>query len=364
MFFRTGVGRDEWNARFLPEDNVMPRVPDRGRSGFTLVELLVVIAIIGTLVGLLLPAVQTARESARRSTCQNNLKQMGLAMHNYHDARKKLPSPSMSMKMVNPDTSAGTQDWSGTTGSSPDSYWPAHTWSEYIFPFMDMTDIYNQIDFTKDFWTLAVLRGRRLPAFECPSNPFCATMMLKDGVTYFFPPSGSIKMAVGCYAPSMGPSHPAALTGSVAVDCASNNTYCSVAASDPRLQSLDATPGMFSGRSTLQVPFSAVVDGLSKTIMLGERRGELCKNCAQLSYYNACIWTGNRINSQNIKETDMTADYNNGGAASYHAAGAGFVMGDGAVVFFDNSIDYQIYNALGCRDDASFGITVANVAVP
>lgn len=332
----------------------------RLQSGFTLVELLVVIAIIGTLVGLLLPAVQAAREAARRITCQNNLKQMGLALHIYHDSRKKLPSPSMSMKMVNPESSAGTVNWSGTAGSS----WPAHTWSEYIFPFMDMADLYNQIDLNSNYWTLAVLRGRRLPQFECPSNPFCATMMPKDGVSYFFPPSGSIKMAVGCYAPSMGPSHPAALSGSVAVDCPSNNTYCSVANSDPRLQRLEATPGMFSGRSTLQVPFSAVSDGLSKTIMLGERRGELCKNCLQLSYYNACIWTGNRINSPSINENDMTADYNNGGAASYHASGAGFVMGDGAVVFLDNGIDYQIYNALGCRDDASFGITVANVAVP
>ena len=340
----------------------MKQFQHRCHSGFTLVELLVVIAIIGTLVGLLLPAVQAAREAARRSTCQNNLKQMGLALHNYHDARRKLPSPSMSMKMVNPETSSGTVDWSTITGSTPDTSWPSHTWSEYLFPFMDMADLYNQIDFNSNYWTLSVLRNRRLQPFECPSNPFCPTMMTKDGVTSFFPADG-VKQAVGCYAPSMGPSHPAALAGSLAADCPSNNTYCSVANSDPRLQKLEATPGMLSGRSTLQVPFSAVIDGLSKTIMLGERRGELCRNCPQFSYYTPCIWTGNRINSMSMSETDMT-NFNNGAAASYHTAGAGFVMGDGAVVYFDNSIDYQIYNALGCRDDASFGITVANVAVP
>ena len=333
-------------------------------SGFTLVELLVVIAIIGTLVGLLLPAVQTARESARRSTCQNNLKQIGLALHSYHDARKKLPSPTMSMKMVNPETSAGTLDWSVTTGSVPDSTWVAVNWVENIFPFIDMLDVYNRKNFTMNFWNDPALRGLRLPAFECPSNPFVQNMTTKDATVFFFPPGGTVKMAVGCYAPSMGPSHPAALSGSIAPDCPGDNLYCSVAGSDPRLQQLSATPGMFSGRSTLEVPFSAVVDGLSKTIMLGERRGELCTNCSQLSYYNACIFTGNRINTTSIRENTLSADYNNGAAASHHSGGAGFCMGDGGVRFFGNDIDYQVYNYLGCRDDAGFGLAYKDAAVP
>lgn len=92
------------------------------RKGFTLVELLVVIVIIGVLVGLLLPAVQTAREAARRSQCTNNLKQIGLALHGYHDVRRELPplclKPSSSV--------SGDSDWNA----------PAWGWSALILPYL------------------------------------------------------------------------------------------------------------------------------------------------------------------------------------------------------------------------------------
>src|SRR6188472_3349467 len=99
------------------------------RSGFTLVELLVVIAIIGVLVSLLLPAVQAAREAARRMSCGNNLKQIGLAMHNFHDTNNKLPSN------IRPSAVSTVRV----------------RWASYILPFMEQSPLYDRIDFTKNW---------------------------------------------------------------------------------------------------------------------------------------------------------------------------------------------------------------------
>jgi len=136
------------------------------RAAFTLVELLVVIAIIGTLVGLLLPAVQVAREAARRSQCTNNLKQLALAIQNFHDARKTFPS-------------GGTGDL-----SSVDRY--GHSWIADILPFFEYADLYAKIDFKTASYSRStgtnynatgtgVVNQARLPTLVCPSTPFSRT---------------------------------------------------------------------------------------------------------------------------------------------------------------------------------------------
>src|SRR5438309_1439793 len=104
------------------------------RTGFTLVELLVVIAIIGVLVALLLPAVQTARESARRMRCGSQLKQMGIAMHNYHDIHQSFPIGHLYRQMVN---GVCVNAQGGT----------AFGWGSAILPFIEQTTLYNQFDF-------------------------------------------------------------------------------------------------------------------------------------------------------------------------------------------------------------------------
>ena len=151
----------------------------RARSGFTLVELLVVIAIIGILIALLLPAVQAAREAARRAQCSNNMKQLGVALHNYHDTNKVFPPAAL-----NPGTYEGTTP----NGSNPPLINTAagqrvrnFTGHIAMLPFLEQQAIYDQIDFTlavgRADWPGAGGGGyqhaatdHRLKAFECPSE--------------------------------------------------------------------------------------------------------------------------------------------------------------------------------------------------
>lgn len=141
-------------------------------KGFTLVELLVVIAIIGILVALLLPAIQAAREAARRSECANNLKQLALAVQNYHDSHKAFPPSrgghNTSMYSNPPGSCRGWYDSNGLS------------WRALILPYIEQQSLYDQIDFSdmlqSNCWgtnpTRQYVHGRtRVDAFLCPSDP-------------------------------------------------------------------------------------------------------------------------------------------------------------------------------------------------
>ncbi|MFM7846060.1 MAG: DUF1559 domain-containing protein [Planctomycetota bacterium] len=121
----------------------------RQQAGFTLVELLVVIAIIGILVALLLPAVQAAREAARRNSCSNNLKQLGLALHNHHDTYRVFP--------------LGGQYPVGSTGTS----WSAQA---RLLPFMEQTNLQNLINWSLPYSAQGNVASTRVPVFLCPSE--------------------------------------------------------------------------------------------------------------------------------------------------------------------------------------------------
>lgn len=124
------------------------------RRGFTLIELLVVIAIIAILVALLLPAVQQAREAARRSQCKNNLKQLGLAVHNYMDTFSLLP-PGAAVDL-------------NVTSTGNNTSWGVHG---RILAFLDQAGLFDQIDLTTAWDSQMVIDGVKIPVFACPSDP-------------------------------------------------------------------------------------------------------------------------------------------------------------------------------------------------
>lgn len=137
--------------------------------GFTLIELLVVIAIIAVLIALLLPAVQQAREAARRSQCKNNLKQLGLALHNYHDTFSKFPQ-----LVFGTEAGAGANQWGNE--------WRGNSVHTMLLPYVDQAPIYNQYDLNR-FWDAnqgtnqnRTLGNTKVPVYICPTDPTANTL--------------------------------------------------------------------------------------------------------------------------------------------------------------------------------------------
>lgn len=336
------------------------------RRGLTLVELLVVIAIIALLVALLLPSVQSARESSRRSSCSNNLRQIGLALHGHHAANSRLPF-ACNWIMTKKDAS-GNDYWDyhnadpqNDVPGRTDGIWLVRSWVEAMLPYLDQKVLYDKIDLTNHIYAGAnrqLWNGQRLASFECPSNPHVGAMQTLVGGPYSPPNSSTVRLPVGCYFPSAGPVRSAPVP--VPPDC--YDPWCAVAGSHANNQALAGTPGVFSFRAPAEVSFASVRDGLSSTLMLGEIRGELHFYTSQISVVGGAFITGNRINSAFIGDpADPTQFHSDGwpnrvGAASHHPGGAGFCMGDGAVRFLTDDIAFDLYNSLGCRDDARFRV--------
>ncbi|NCA10575.1 DUF1559 domain-containing protein [bacterium] len=349
-------------------------------GGFTLVELLVVIAIIGVLVGLLLPAVQTAREAARRSSCTNNLKQQGLAIHGFHDTKNKLPSG----------------------GRPPEAATVRCGVFVYMLPWLDKKNLWDKYD-TSVTWSHAnnlPVTEIRVAEFECPSAPRHGNQLdhNPDGFDGSAGPWTGI-VAVGDYASNLGvaPGLAATVTGSVTIGGTSVAKSTLIRESGAWVSSGTASTGLTNGLlpKNASINFKDVLDGLSNTIAIVEsggrpfvyQRGKQVSNRlfgADGAHTNAGGWcrpasdilffgsnaAGTTVGGPFLNRTNgfnhgtetyggsgYAAPYGTEGSSqpySFHSGGLQVGLGDGAVRFIDENIAIELFTALLTRDQAAY----------
>jgi len=327
------------------------------RRGFTLIELLVVIAIIAILIALLLPAVQQAREAARRTQCKNNLKQFGLAFHNYHDVTQTFPYASTFS-----DGPSGADRGENYLRANAKS-----CWFQLLLPYLDQAPMYNQFDLNRSYndaasGNRALIEDQFFTVATCPSNPLATSGRRIDGANFA---DVSVGVQSGMYRPSGGPSrndagnkdcqqNPDSQTVNTAVFCSKNQGGVEGGWRRPH-RNPAGTRGMFA-RGVTSMKMRDVTDGTSNTIMLGETK----------PHYNpfGSIWALNvpeamfhlKINSTFLqaREDNATQSWpDSSGYASYHVGGAQFLFADGSVQFLSENIDYETYCNLGDRFDGN-----------
>ncbi len=297
------------------------------RKGFTLIELLVVIAIIAILIALLLPAVQQAREAARRSQCKNNLKQIGLALHNYHDVFNTFP-PGYVRQLVG-----------ATAPAAGKGYW---AWSAMILPYVDQAPLYNQAQVGTQFvdWALTnVTQGMQSaqPAFRCPSDT----------------------------APEMNSAYPIQNVAATDVQVPTS-TYVGANNSNQIEGSRGGSNGMFCKNS--KVGFRDMTDGSSNIVVVGERAWKIRQRTINsASMFAVRLGTHTYQEDAEIPEGDPNrvavipgglamafgggkakinedSDMSREGFSSAHVGGVQMLMGDGAVRFLSENIDHNLDN--------------------
>ena len=216
----------------------------RRQPAYTLLELLVVIAIVAILIGLLLPAVQKVREAANRVRCSNNLKQIGLALHNYHDDTGHLPP---AYTWVDPNQPAPKSVVGPRLFDRPgraaffETNWPGWGWAAYLLPYVEQDNLYRQIDFTAPTvgTQAAAVRAVRLGVYTCPSDSGA-------GIFPVFP-----------------------LKGTALLDAATNSYAACYGAGGNLTGAPDRGNGLFARNSSVQ--FKDITDGTSHTLAVGER---------------------------------------------------------------------------------------------
>ena len=352
------------------------------RSAWTLVELLVVIAIIGLLIGLLLPAVQAVREAARRAMCTNNMRQIGLALHNFESARKRLPPSSVQLPGTTLPSNFNAQEMSeykkaGTSGLLP-AHFARQCFLTSVLPYLEQASVLSHgapFDQRQDWHAIQnrTAAATVIPTFLCPStaSPIRAVDTVRLG-----PTDRATYAAGGDWRP--------AITDYMAVNRA--NSHASGGVWNAITDQSPAYPGDQNVRAVLAsnafTSLAAITDGLSNTVMIGEAAGRPSRwNFERMAeeyaggstaYMNgpwahsgneiavdgsAVTVTGGVRSASTLSSVALLASTcsvnctNQGELYAFHKGGASVILGDGSVKFLSSSMDLKTLMLICARSD-------------
>lgn len=279
----------------------------RGRNGFTLIELLVVVAIIGILIGLMIPAVQRMRESMFRAQCANNLKEIGLALHNYEGANKTLPAGYVS-----------------AVDAKGNDLGPGWGWASLILPMMDQQSLFDQIQFKKPIEDAvnATPRVKGLVGYRCPSDRMPAPIWTARKYDAAGNPVADI------------------------CDLAAANYIGVFGVGEPGV----AGDGLFFRNSAIRT--KEILDGASNTLAIGERASSLANATWVGAVTGAELFPGNSSNfvlGHTGKMANPATPSESNNFSSDHPVGVNFLFADGRVLFLTGTMSAANFQALSTR---------------